>query len=101
MVPVGAKILDNNNGTAPGLIMEKDGKVLILLPGPPNELIPMFQDSVIPYLKEITSSSIVSVMIKSCGIGESKVASMLEDIMDVKPIQPLPHMQKQVKSIFV
>ena len=84
MVPVGAKILDNNNGTAPGLIMEKDGKVLILLPGPPNELIPMFQDSVIPYLKEITSSSIVSVMIKSCGIGESKVASMLEDIMDVQ-----------------
>lgn len=81
MVPVGAKVLDNDNGTAPGLIMEKDGTRLILLPGPPNELIPMFQESVIPYLKEIASSAIFSVMVKSCGIGESKVASMLEDII--------------------
>ena len=81
MVPVGAKVLDNDNGTAPGLIMEKDGTRLILLPGPPNELIPMFQESVIPYLKEIASSAIFSVMVKSCGIGESKVASMLGDII--------------------
>ena len=81
MVPVGAKVFDNDNGTAPGLIMEKDGTRLILLPGPPNELIPMFQESVIPYLKEIASSAIFSVMVKSCGIGESKVASMLEDII--------------------
>lgn len=81
MVPSGAMVLDNNNGTAPGFIMEKDGKTLILLPGPPNELVPMFQDSVVPFLKERNSSSIMSVMIKSCGIGESKVASMLNDMI--------------------
>ena len=42
LVPAGSKVLDNKNGTAPGIIMEKNGKVAILLPGPPNELIPMF-----------------------------------------------------------
>lgn len=81
MVPAGAMVLDNDNGTAPGLIMEKDGKRMILLPGPPNELIPMFQEAVIPYLRELCSSVIVSAMIKSCGIGESKVAAMLGDII--------------------
>ena len=81
-VPAGAKVLDNDNGTAPGLIMEKGEKTLILLPGPPNELIPMFQESVIPYLKGRCSDAIVSAMIKSCGIGESKVAAMLNDIIE-------------------
>ena len=62
--------------------MEKGEKTLILLPGPPNELIPMFQESVIPYLKGRCSDAIVSAMIKSCGIGESKVAAMLNDIIE-------------------
>ena len=43
LVPAGAVVLDNDNGTAPGLILEKGEKRVILLPGPPNELIPMFQ----------------------------------------------------------
>ena len=51
VVPVGAKVLDNDNGTAPGLILEKDGKTAILLPGPPNELKPLFEKQVTPYLK--------------------------------------------------
>ena len=46
LVPEGALVLDNDNGTAPGLILEKDGKRMILLPGPPNELIPLFQKQV-------------------------------------------------------
>ena len=41
-VPQGALVLDNANGMAPGLILEKEGKTAILLPGPPNELYPMF-----------------------------------------------------------
>ncbi len=82
MVPSGALVLDNDNGTAPGLILEKEGKTMILLPGPPNELIPMFQESVVPYLKKKRSSALVSVMVKSSGIGESKVAAMLKDLID-------------------
>ena len=52
LVPEGALVLDNQNGTAPGLIMEKDGKTVVLLPGPPNEMKPMFEESVYPYLKK-------------------------------------------------
>ena len=50
MVPKGAIVLDNHNGTAPGLILEKKGKTAILLPGPPGEMKPMFEESVFPYL---------------------------------------------------
>ena len=48
MVPKGAIVLDNHNGTAPGLILEKKGKTAILLPGPPGEMKPMFEESVFP-----------------------------------------------------
>ena len=52
MVPKGAIVLDNHNGTAPGLILEKKGKTAILLPGPPGEMKPMFEESVFPYLRK-------------------------------------------------
>ena len=52
MVPEGAIVLDNHNGTAPGLILEKKGNTAILLPGPPNELKPMFEEYVVPYLQK-------------------------------------------------
>lgn len=51
--PEGSIILRNNNGTAPGCIIESSGKIIILLPGPPKEMIPMFKESVIPYLSLI------------------------------------------------
>ena len=50
-VPEGAIVLDNVNGTAPGLILEKGDKIAILLPGPPNEMKPMFEEQVYPYLR--------------------------------------------------
>ena len=57
MVPEGSKVLINENGTAPGIIMEDNGKVAILLPGPPNELIPMFENQVKPYLLQKTDGA--------------------------------------------
>ena len=74
-VPKGALVIDNHNGTAPGLILEKDGKTAILLPGPPNELIPMFEESVFPYLRKKQPEIICSQVVKICGIGESQVAA--------------------------
>ena len=53
MVPKGAIVVENENGTAPGVIMEADGKKIILLPGPPNELVPMFEEQVFPYLHQL------------------------------------------------
>ena len=62
MVPAGAIVLDNHNGTAPGLILEKDGKRAILLPGPPDEMIPLFTEQVEPYLQKLRPELIVSRM---------------------------------------
>ena len=50
MMPEGATIFPNSNGTAPGLAVSENGKTAILLPGPPSEMQPMFQSSVLPYL---------------------------------------------------
>ena len=84
MVPHGAAVLDNENGTAPGLILEKNGKCAILLPGPPNELIPMFEEKVIPYLQRKQPELLISQMVKICGVGESKVESELLDLIDAQ-----------------
>jgi nicotinamide-nucleotide amidase len=50
LVPRGARVLPNRHGTAPGLLIERTGKKLVLLPGPPRELQPMFEEFVVPLL---------------------------------------------------
>ncbi|MCI8980958.1 MAG: competence/damage-inducible protein A [Hungatella sp.] len=82
IVPEGAIVLDNDNGTAPGLILEKGEKRAILLPGPPNELIPLFNGKVKPYLQKLRPELIVSQMVKICGVGESQVEDRLLDLID-------------------
>ncbi|RHP29587.1 competence/damage-inducible protein A [Lachnotalea sp. AF33-28] len=84
MVPEGAKVLDNGNGTAPGLIMEKNGKIAVLLSGPPNELYPLFEEQVAPYLNSLQPETIYSQMVKICGIGESQVETMIKDMVDAQ-----------------
>ena len=81
LVPEGALVLDNENGTAPGLIIEKDNKTAILLPGPPNEMKPMFEEQVYPYLRKKQPEIIYSQMVKICGIGESQVAEEIQDLI--------------------
>ena len=81
LIPEGALVLDNHNGTAPGLIIEKDGKTAILLPGPPNEMKPMFEEQVYPYLRKKQPEIIYSQMVKICGIGESQVAEDIQDLI--------------------
>ena len=82
MVPQGALVLDNDNDTAPGLIMEKDEKRLILLPGPPGEMIPLFNGQVEPYLRKLKPGFLLSRMVKICGMGESQVEDALLDLID-------------------
>lgn len=82
VIPVGAKVLDNHNGTAPGLILEKFGKSAILLPGPPNELYPLFMNQVYPYLQNLQPEMILSQMVKICGHGESQVEDRILDLID-------------------
>ncbi|WP_167956690.1 competence/damage-inducible protein A [Anaerosporobacter faecicola] len=81
----GCKVLDNDNGTAPGMIVEtKEGKRIILLPGPPEELKPMFEKKVFPYLNTIQPNVIFSKMVKVCGIGESMVETQIKDLIDAQ-----------------
>ncbi len=86
MVPDGAIVVDNYNGTAPGLIIEdkERNKTAILMPGPPNELKPMFERDIAPYLNKKQPEGIYSRMIKICGIGESKAETMVADLMDAQ-----------------
>lgn len=86
LVPEGAIVIDNHNGTAPGLIIEgeADGeaKTAILLPGPPNEMKPMFEEVIEPYLNKLQPEGIYSKMVKICGIGESKAETMVSDLLE-------------------
>ncbi|MDE6845978.1 MAG: competence/damage-inducible protein A [Lachnospiraceae bacterium] len=82
MMPEGCIVVDNPNGTAPGVIMEENGKHVILMPGPPNEMIPMFETSIMPYLSRLQSCVIFSQTVKVCGVGESKAETMVRDLID-------------------
>jgi len=84
LVPVHGGGLPNPNGTALGALFEKDGKIAICLPGPPNELIPMAESSVEPYLREKTAgqrSILQSRILRIVGMGESLVEERAGDLM--------------------
>ncbi len=86
MLPEGAIVLPNGNGTAPGCIIEflfdGDEKTFVLLPGPPSELHPMFLGQVRPYLQARTSRVLRNVFVRLIGIGESKAETVLKDLID-------------------
>lgn len=78
------EVLPNANGTAPGLWVEQDGKVLCMLPGPPNELQPMFTEQVLPRLsaRGLLLDREAYVQIRTAGIGESALETKLQPIFD-------------------
>lgn len=75
-------VLKNNNGTAPGCIIEEAGKVLAMLPGPPREMKAMFEESVIPYLRKYSKEILVSKVLRVIGVGESAAAELIGDLID-------------------
>ncbi len=79
--PVGSTILPNDKGTAPGCIIEKDGKIVIILPGPPFELQPMFLNYAAPYLAAKSEKQLTSRMLRLFEIGESRCEYVLSDLM--------------------
>ncbi len=86
MMPEGAEVLRNDNGTAPGCIIRGsgrlEGKTLILLPGPPGELIPMFDRYVMPFYASLSDNCIDSKFVCISGTGESAVEEMLIGLID-------------------
>jgi len=82
--PERSDVLQNANGTAPGLWVEQDGKVLCMLPGPPNELHPMLLEQVLPRLATLgfLSDREAYVQLRTVGVGESMLETKLQPIFD-------------------
>ena len=84
MIPKRGRVLPNPLGTAPGGAFEADGKVVIVLPGPPREFTEMVDSRVVPYLRELVGESagvIRSRLLRVVGLGESSVAEMVRDLL--------------------
>jgi nicotinamide-nucleotide amidase len=80
-VPAGSTVFFNDTGFAPGVAVERDGKTVIMLPGPPSEMRPMFQEKVTPFLEKYTHHTIRSRTLYIFGMGESLVEDTLRNLM--------------------
>ncbi len=97
--PDEAIILENNNGTAPGAILTKDNKIIIILPGPPKEMKAMFEESVKLYLQKLTDSVLVSKTLRTFGIGESLLEEKVIDIINAQSNPTIAPYAKESEAI--
>lgn len=81
-LPKSAEILPNDQGTAPGFWLEKDKKIIVSLPGPPREMTNMFNKQVRPRLEKLQDSVIYYRILRSFGLGESKMETVLLPLID-------------------
>ncbi len=84
-LPKGCTVMYNRNGTAPGFILKKENKTIIMLPGPPREMIPMFEEYVIPFLQKTSGKTIFTKNILTYGISESSLDERIRDIESFCP----------------
>jgi nicotinamide-nucleotide amidase len=84
---VDGDVLHNERGTAPGMAYQRDGKILIMLPGPTNELIPMFEKEAIPMLQALgaLSEEEAYLQIRTFGAGESSVEETMQPLVKAYP----------------
>lgn len=81
-LPEGCTVFVNEWGTAPGCAFEAYGKHVIMLPGPPRECEPMWQQCAMPYLYPFAGGCIVSRNVRVFGLGESNMETILHDMME-------------------
>lgn len=82
VLPSRAVVFHNDAGTAPGFALEKDGKYVICMPGPPREMTRMFEKSVMPFLQSLSEGVIYYRMVRTFGLGESQMETDLLDLID-------------------
>ncbi len=82
MLPQGCTVFMNEHGTAPGCAVEKDGQCVVLLPGPPREMVPMFVNQVAPFLERFSGETIRSHTVGVFGVPEAAVDERLQDLME-------------------
>jgi len=80
--PEGAEPLPNPNGSAPGFVVEREGRAVLALPGPPRELQPMLQDHAIPWIERrfAPNAVLVTRVLRTAGLGESDLDSRIADL---------------------
>jgi nicotinamide-nucleotide amidase len=83
-LPRSAQAIPNPVGTAPGILLERDGRAIIAMPGVPAEMVAMFEESVIPYLRKRAGGDrvIESRVLQFSGIGESFLEARLLDLIE-------------------
>lgn len=81
LVLTGSDVLENNNGTAPGLWVNAEKNQIVLLPGPPSELKPMFEDSCLPRLRKMSGGvALARSVYRTTGLGESALDARIAPI---------------------
>lgn len=91
LLPSGAQALPNGRGTAPGLWLEVAGQVVVALPGPPIELVPMFSESVLPRLRQRLDGGRQVIWLRTSGIGESALQDILGELLTTTNPSVLPY----------
>lgn len=79
-----SEVLYNANGTAPGIIIEKNEKIIVMLPGPPKEVMPMFENQVKPYLAKKQEYTFLSRILRVASVGESAMEMKVKDLIDAQ-----------------
>lgn len=77
-------VLNNSNGTAPGLILQNNNTHIILLPGPPQEMKNMFEEHIVPYVNKLHTGVIYSQTVKVCGVSESQAEMNTIDLISTQ-----------------
>lgn len=84
LLPDGSTVLYNSHGTAPGCIIEKNGKTAAMLPGPPREMCPMFDEYLYPYFEKLSGSYVHSEYLHLFGIGEAEAEAKIKHLTKSK-----------------
>ncbi len=86
MVPDGCRVIRNPRGTAPGMWFERDGKIIVSMPGVPTEMKGMMEADVLPWLKAFFHLPVIAhAYVLTAGMGESKVAELLTGFESTLP----------------
>lgn len=80
--PQGATVLQNDCGTAPGCMLQTQGKTMVMLPGPPSEMQDMFTKRVMPVLSRMSGSCIISRVVRIIGMGESAIEDAILPLLE-------------------
>lgn len=89
-VPDVCTVLFNNHGTAPGMMFEKHGNIVISMPGVPHEMMGIMKDAVLPeFSKRFASDALVHRSVITAGLGESFIAERIQDLEEALP----PHIR--------